>query len=46
MTILFALIAKAIGFDGFNDTAENAPHALIYFAPFSKATNMGFVFAW
>lgn len=46
MTILFALIAKAIGFDGFNDTAENAPHTFVYFTPFSKAANMCFVFAW
>ena len=46
MAILFALIAKAIGFDGFNDTAKNAPHTLVYFAPFPKAANMGFVFTW
>jgi hypothetical protein len=46
MTILFALIAKAIGFNGFNDTAKNTPYTFVYFAPFSKATNVCFVFAW
>ena len=46
MAVLFALIAKAIGFDRFNDTAKNAPYTLVYFAPFSKTANVGFVFAW
>ena len=45
MAILFALITKAIGFDLFDGTAKNASHALVYFAPFSKAANVGFVFA-
>jgi hypothetical protein len=45
MAVLFALIAKAIGFDGFNHTTKDAPHTLVYFTPFSKAANVYFVFA-
>jgi len=45
MTILFTLIAKAIGFDLFDGAAENTSHHLVYFTPLSKAANVDFVLA-
>ena len=45
MAIFHTLIAKPIGFDLFDGAAKNASHALVYFAPFSKAANVDFVFA-
>jgi len=45
MAILFALIAKAIGFDRFNDTAKNTPYTLVDFTPLSKTANVDFVLA-
>ena len=45
MAILFALIAKAIGFDLFDGATENTSHHLVYFTPLSKTANVDFVLA-